>query len=161
MKILFVCLGNICRSPMAEFLLKNRLEKEKIYNVEVSSKATSNYELGNEVHHGTKKILSKLNIDIKNKVSEKLEKKHLHEYDLIIGMDANNIRDILKILGTENRKIESINDIKLNEVNIFRFLDITDEKRDIKDPWYTGNFDETYNDIEKGIDELIKFLRKN
>ena len=144
MKILFVCYGNICRSPMAEFLLKDRLKKLNINNITVHSKATSYEENGNGVHYGTRKILDGLNIDYRGKVSEKLYANHYNEYDLIIGMDDRNKRDMLRIFGHDNE-----NKIKL-------LSEFFGEYREIADPYWTGDFNKTYLDVSRGIDGLIK-----
>ena len=143
-KICFICLGNICRSPMAEFVLKDKVKK---MNLEkkflIVSRATSYEESGNHMHRGTKEILNKNNIPYTNHVSTRLEKEDYSKYDYFICMDDSNIKNTLRIFESDpNNKI-----IKL--------LD-----RDVKDPWYTGNFVETYGDIEIGTDKLLKFLLK-
>lgn len=144
MKILFVCYGNICRSPMAEFLLKDRLKKLNVTGVTVHSKGTSYEENGNGVHWGTRKILDRLGIDYRGKVSEKLYAKHYEEFDLIIGMDERNKRDMLRIFGGDRD-----NKIKL-------LSEYFGEYREIADPYWTGNFESTYNDINRGLDGLVK-----
>ena len=118
-RVLFVCHGNICRSPMAEFLLKDyvkKLKKEDHFYIE--SAATSSEEIGNPVHSGTKRILNSLGIDCSLKVA---------------------------------RKINS-------EEKIYALLDFANQKRDIRDPWYTGDFKETYEDILMGIEAFLHFL---
>ncbi len=143
MRILFVCYGNICRSPMAEFLLKSRLKKLNITGQTVHSKATSYEEIGNRVHYGTRKILDRLNIDYSNKVSEKLYKEHYAEYDVIIGMDDRNKRDMLRIFGHDSE-----NKIKL-------LSEFFGEYREIADPYWTGDFERTYDDVNRGVDGII------
>jgi protein-tyrosine phosphatase len=144
MRILFVCYGNICRSPMAEFLLKSRLKKLNITGQIVHSKATSYEEIGNRVHYGTRKILDRLNIDYSSKVSEKLYKEHYADYDLIIGMDDRNKRDMLRIFGHDSE-----NKIKL-------LSEFFGEYREIADPYWTGDFERTYKDVLRGVDGIIK-----
>ncbi len=144
MKILFVCYGNICRSTMAEFLLKDKLQKLNIKGVTVASKGTSYEENGNGVHYGTRKILDRLNIDYSGKVSEKLHAHHYGEFDLIIGMDERNIRDMLRIFGHDDAK-----KIKL-------LSEYYGERKDVADPYWTGDFNKTYLDISRGIDGLVK-----
>lgn len=146
-KVMFVCLGNICRSPMAEFVFKDlvkqyHLEKKFIIN----SAATSNEEFGNPVHPGTRNKLAQYNISTTGKTSVQLKKSDYQKYDYIIAMDTSNLRGIFRIIGNDN------------ENKVSRLLDFANENRDIADPWYTGNFDKTYEDIYLGCHELLKFL---
>ncbi len=149
-KIMFVCLGNICRSPMAEFLMKDLLKSKNLENVFlVNSSATSVYEIGNPVHYGTQKILKKLNIDCSNKRSTLLTANDYDKYDLFIGMDQSNIRKMVRLFEGD----------KQNKVKLL--LDFTKNPRDVADPYYTGNFDITYQDITEGLNALLDFLLKN
>ena len=141
-RICFVCHGNICRSPMAEFIMKDKIQKlnlqDKFY---IDSKATSSEELGNDIHPGTKKLLDKNNISYTEHYASKLQKEDYDNYDYFICMDDNNIRNLSYIFDDPNNKI-------------YKLLD-----KNIADPWYTGNFNETYNDIIKGIENLINYLK--
>lgn len=146
-KILFVCHGNICRSPMAEFLFKDLLKKnnvEKLFHVE--SAATSSEELGNGVHYGTRKILNSLGIDCSSKKARKITYNDYKEYDYIIGMDEYNLRN-MKLFFNNTEKLYSL-------------LEFAGIHRGIKDPWYTGNFNETYDDIMIGLNALYDYLIK-
>ena len=146
-KILFICHGNICRSPLAEFLLKDRLSKGNYKNqYEVASAATSTEEIGNPVHPGTRRILNSLGINCSGKRARQMTKADYLHYDYLIAMDSNNIRNILRMIGTDE------------EHKVFRLLDITEHPRDIADPWYTGNFTDTYDDIMEGLDTLMDKL---
>ncbi len=149
-KICFVCLGNICRSPMAEFIMKDLIKKNNLENkIFIESRATSYEEIGNGIYPPAKKKLAEENICYdNNKVSIRLEKEDLKKYDYIIGMETRNIINIEKILGTSDKKIK-------------RLLDYSNNPRDIADPWYTGNFNKTYDDILEGCNFLIDFLTKN
>lgn len=139
-KICFVCHGNICRSPMAEFVMKDKIKKLNLENnYVITSRATSYEEIGNGMHYGTKEILDKNNISYSVHKATKLEKSDYDKYDYFICMDDNNIKNTLRIFGNDIMKKV----IKLN-------------KNDVKDPWYTGNFIETYEQINEGIDYLIK-----
>lgn len=146
-KILFVCHGNICRSPMAEFLLKHRLSTGNFRNqYEVASAATSTEELGNPVHPGTRRLLQSLGIDPSGKRARQITKSDYLHYDYLIAMDSNNVRNMLRLLGSDDKH------------KVFRLLDLTNHPRDIADPWYTGDFTATYNDIMEGLDVLLDKL---
>ena len=149
-KILFICLGNICRSPMAEFLFKDMVAKrglaDKFY---IASAATSSYEIGNPVHPGTRSKLAQHGISVAAKTAVQLTKADYNKYDYLIGMEASNIRNILRIVGSDNRH------------KVYKLLQFAGSERDIADPWYTGNFDVTYNDIHEGCTALLEYLLKN
>lgn len=149
-KIMFVCHGNICRSPMAEFVMKDLVKKNNLQDkVYVCSSATSNEAIGCGVHKGTVNRLAKEGISCDGKVSVKMLKSDYDEYDYIFVMDSNNIRNIKKIIGEDyNNKV-------------CRLLDITDDKRDIADPWYTGDFEQTYQDVLKGCTYLIEKIKSD
>ena len=147
-KVLFVCLGNICRSPMAEFVFKEMIKKDNS-GIEffVDSAATSNEELGNLTHIGTRRKLQEEGIPYKNHYSRKIVDKDYEIYDYIIGMEESNIRNILRIIGEDPEK------------KVHRLLDFTEKPRDIADPWYTGNFDKTYEDVVEGCRALLDYLK--
>ena len=144
-KVMMVCYGNICRSPMAEFLLKDMVEKrglsDKFY---IASAATSTEEIGNGVHYGTRKKLAEHGISTDGKTAVQLKKADADKYDYFLGMESMNIRAMTRILGKENKD------------KIFRLLDFSDNPRDIADPWYTHNFDVTYDDILEGCEAFLK-----
>ena len=152
-KVLFVCHGNICRSPMAEFLLKDIVKKRGIADqFYIRSAATSTEEIwngvGNSVHPGTKKKLEELGISCEGKRAVQLTKADYNNYDYLICMDAMNLRNTARICGRDR------------EDKIYRMLDFTNEKRDVADPWYTGNFDKTYEDIVSGLEGFLQYLIK-
>lgn len=144
---MFVCHGNICRSPMAEFILKDMIEQKGLTNqFHIASSATSTEEIGNPVHHGTKNKLYKFGISVEGKKAIQLTKEDFENYDYILGMDSQNIRNIYRIIGmSESEKIH-------------RLLDFSKNPRDIADPWYTGNFDVTYDDICEGCETLLDVI---
>lgn len=144
-KILFVCHGNICRSPMAEFLMKDLLNKEGI-EAYVASAATSTEEIGNPVHRGTRAKLGEYGISTEGKYAVQLTKSDYNKYDYLIGMDTYNIRNMLRILGGDP------------EGKVCKLLSFAGDDGDIADPWYTGNFDDTYDDVLKGCKALVKIL---
>ncbi len=146
-KILFICHGNICRSPMAEFLLKSMVEEKGISNqFYIASAATSTEEIGNPVHYGTRKKLSEYGISCKGKYAVQMTRADYDRYDYLLGMDQWNIRNMQRIAGKDEQG------------KIRRLLDFTDHPRDIADPWYTGNFDITYEDIREGCEALLRYL---
>ena len=148
-KVLFVCLGNICRSPMAEFVFKDLVKKNDLENkFYIESAATSREEEGNGMHYGTIQKLKEKNIDFIDKKSRRIEKSDYEKFDYILGMEERNIINIKRI-------IEKDNDNK-----IYRLLDFSNNPRDIADPWYTGNFDKTYEDILEGCQTFLNFVKK-
>ena len=148
-KILFICHGNICRSPMAEFVMKDIVKKEGLEdNFMIASAATSSEEIGNSVHYGTRNKLKEYGISVEGKTARKLKKEDYENYDYLIGMDVHNIRNTCRIMGKENPE------------KIFRLLELSENARDIADPWYTGNFDETYQDVIEGCCALFHYLRE-
>lgn len=148
-KVLFVCLGNICRSPMAQIVLENMVKELEIENeFEIDSAGTEGY---NEmchagIHRGTKEILTRKRIPFTEHYSRKIRKHDYDYYDYIIAMDSENISDMEYIVGYD----------KDNKIK--RLLDYTTKPRNIKDPWYTGNFDETYEDVVEGCEAFLKYL---
>ena len=149
-KVLFVCHGNICRSTMAEFVFKDMVKKENLSDkFLIQSAATSNEEIGNHIHRGTRKKLKEVGIPYdEKKVAVKLKKSDYDKFDYIIGMDSMNIVNINRILGGDPKD------------KVFKLLEFCDKERDIADPWYTGNFDVTYEDIVEGCEALFAHILK-
>ena len=145
-KILFVCHGNICRSTMAEFLFKDMVEKaglsDKYY---IESAATSTEELGNPVHPGTRAKLLEVGISCAGKYAVQMTKADYQKYDLLIGMDTANIRNMTRICGGDP------------DGKIRLLLDYAGGGS-VADPWYTGDFDATYRDVLLGCEGLLKTL---
>lgn len=148
--IMFVCHGNICRSPMAEFILKDMVAKRKIsHNFHIESSATSREEIDNDIHYGTKNKLKKVGVPFTPRKATQITKSDYDKYDFILCMDNNNIRNLSRIIPNDKD-----NKIKL-------LLDFSDNPRNIADPWYTGNFEDTYNDIIEGCEALLNYIEKN
>ena len=147
-KILFVCHGNICRSPMAEFVMKDLVRKDGTIDAFIASAATSTEEIGNPVHHGTRRRLAAEGISVDGKYAVQMTKSDYDKYDYIIGMDSMNIRNIHRIVG----------DDKDNKVR--KLLSFTGKDADIADPWYTGNFDKTYEDVHAGCKALLIEIKR-
>ena len=146
-KILFICHGNICRSPMAEFLLKDIVQKRGVADdFFIASAATSTEEIGNPVHYGTRNKLAQYGISTAGKYAVQLRRDDYDKYDYLLGMDEWNIRNMLRILKQDPEK------------KVHRLLDFSDNPRDIADPWYTGNFDVTYQDIMEGLEAFLKTI---
>ncbi len=143
-RILFICHGNICRSPMAEYIMRDMLKKRGINGVAVESAATSSEETGNGVHYGTKRILSRLGIDCSGKTARRMTARDAEEFDLLLGMDEANIANMRRITGGKG--------------NIKKLADYSDEPRDIADPWFTGDFERTYLDIKECCEGLLNEL---
>lgn len=150
-KILFVCHGNICRSPMAEFLLKHMVAQQGLSDrFRIASAATSREEIGNPVYPPARKKLAELGISTAGKVAVRMTKKDYDDYDYIIVMDENNIKNALRLLGMNRREA----------VKLHKLLDFADEHGDIADPWYTGDFDTAFSDIHRGCCGLLEYLKK-
>lgn len=147
-KILFICHGNICRSPMAEFLLKDIVNKRGLADAfEIASAATSREEIGNPVHYGTRTKLAQFGISVAGKHAVQVTKRDYEYYDLLLVMDSNNIRNLRRVIGEDTQ----------NKVHLL--LNYTERKGEsIADPWYTGDFDVTYNDIMEGLAGLLEQL---
>ena len=146
-KILMVCHGNICRSPMAEFVMKDMVKKARMEDeFIIASAATSTEEIGNPVHYGTREKLRSVGISCKGKTARQMTRRDYDDYDLLIGMDMYNLRNMQRIAGGDP------------EGKIHSLLEYAGSSRDIADPWYTGNFDETYRDVVEGCSALLKEL---
>ena len=149
-KILFVCHGNICRSPMAEFVMKDLVRKaglESQYYIE--SAATSTEELGNEVYPPAKRKLAEHGILCKGKTARQMTRNDYNRFDLLIGMDDWNIRNMKRICGGDP------------EGKIHKLLDYTNRTSDVADPWYTGDFETTWCDVLEGCQALLTLLRES
>ncbi len=147
-KIVFVCLGNICRSPMAEFVFKRLIRDAGVAGeYVVESRATSYEEENNPVYPPAASELRKHGVDCAEKYASRLEKSDYDKYDLIICMEEANVKNVLRIVGSDPER------------KIVRLLDYTEEKGDIADPYFTRDFRLTYNQIEKGCKALLATLQ--
>ena len=148
-RILFVCHGNICRSPMAEFVMKDLVSKagldDQFY---IESAATSTEEIGNEVYPPAKRKLAQHGISCKGKIARQMTRSDYERFDLLIGMDSWNLRNMSHICGGDP------------EGKIHLLLDFTNRPGDVADPWYTGDFEATWRDVSEGCSILLKLLTK-
>ena len=149
-KILFVCHGNICRSPMAEFVMKHLVREAGLADkILVESKALHRDEIGSDTHRGTREVLRAHNIPFEKRRATLMTSADYSAFDIIIGMDTENMNDLDRLTGGDpDRKV-------------CRLLSYSGEERDVADPWYTGNFDVTYRDVDAGCRALLKELIKN
>ena len=152
-RVLFVCLGNICRSPMAEFIMKSIISERGLSDrFYIASAATSTEEIwngvGNPVYPPAKRELAKHGISCEGKRAVQITKADYGKYDYILGMEERNIRNILRIVGKDP------------EHKVKLLLDYSDHPRDIADPWYTGTFESTYRDVVEGCEGFLLYLER-
>ena len=149
-KVLFICHGNICRSPMAESIFLNLVKKAGCESeFEIDSAATSREEIGNPIHPGTLRKLAEQGVPVQGHCARQMTCQDYQKYDYLIGMDSQNICNMLRILGGDP------------EGKVKLLMDFTGIPRDIADPWYTGNFDATYEDIREGCEALLSKIEKS
>ena len=146
---MFVCHGNICRSPMAEFIMKKLVSDCGLSDdILISSSATSTEELGNPVYPPARAELAKHGIGCAGKTAVQLRKSDYDRYDLFVGMDTANIRNMNRIFGSDQ------------DGKIYKLLTFAGRGDDVSDPWYTRDFGKAYSDIEEGCMGLLKYLRE-
>ena len=146
-KVLMICHGNICRSPMAEFILKDMVKKKGMEDsFLIASCATSREEIGNSLHPGARAKLDEMGIPHKKRAAVQLTKEDYTTYDYLLCMDQWNIINVKRIIGHDPKH------------KVHLLLEYAGVKRDIADPWYTGNFDVTYDDIVQGCEAFLEEL---
>ncbi len=146
-KIMFICLGNICRSPMAEFVMRDLAEKHGIAGkVYIKSSATSSWEIGNPVYPLARRELARHGINCEGKRAEQLTSDMYSEFDMFVCMDRQNFRDTVELFGGDA------------DGKISLLLDHTGDNRDVADPWYTGDFKATYDDVLSGCAAILAEL---
>ena len=148
-KVIFVCHGNICRSPMAEFVMKDMVKKAgRERDFQIASAATSTEEIGNGVYPPARRKLAEHGIRCDGHASRQLTCRDYDAYDLLIGMDQANLRNMQRICGGDP------------ENKIHRLLDFTHRPGDVADPWYTGDFEATWRDVTEGCREVLAYIEK-
>lgn len=146
-KILFICHGNICRSPMAEFVMKKLVKDAgREAEFEIASAATSTEEIGNPVYPPAKRKLAEHNIGCAGKTARQITRKDYEYYDHIVAMDHNNLRNLHRMLG----------DDRMQKISLL--MDYTVRPGDVADPWYTGDFEATWQDVLEGCTALLQQL---
>ena len=150
-KVLFICHGNICRSTMAEMVLKHLVRERGLADLfYIDSAATSREEIGNGVHYGTRRKLAEVGIPCEDHRARQVTKKDYEKFDYLIVMDTNNVRNLNRIIGSDP------------DGKVYKLLDFTERAgASIADPWYTGNFDETYRDVLEGCEGFLKKVSEN
>ena len=143
-KIMFICHGNICRSPMAEFIMK---KITKNYDIYIESKAVSREEIGNGIYPAAARILKEKNIPFSNHKARQITKEDYEEFDYIVIMEEYNMPRLLRIIGSDRKN------------KVYRLLDFTNTPGDIEDPWYSGNFEKVYNQIFDGCEALLGHIK--
>ena len=176
-KILFVCHGNICRSPMAEFVMKKLVRdisssaKQVTTNTaltaadfEIASAATSTEEIGNPVYPPAKRMLASHGIDCNGKTARQMTVADYNHYDYIVLMDQNNLRNLRWILPRDiyERELAQYKDARDSRVGkVSLLMDWAGKNRDVADPWYTGDFEATWQDVNEGCTALLQHILKN
>lgn len=148
--ILFLCHGNICRSPMAEFVMKDKLDRAGLAGaVQVESAALHTDEIGSDIHRGTRKILERYNIPFAPRAAHLVRHEDYDRFDYIVGMDEYNRRDMMRLFGNDPEEKCSL------------LLDWVGLSRDVADPWYTGDFETTFDDVDAGCTALLEHFKRS
>ena len=146
-KILFVCHGNICRSPMAEFVMKDIVQKAGLgQDFQIDSAATSCEELGNPVYPPVRRLLNAHGVDCSSKTARQMCRRDYDAYDMLVGMDSENFRNMHRMCGGD----------KAHKIHLL--MDFTSRPGSVADPWYTGDFTTTWQDVQEGCHGLLAYL---
>ncbi len=147
-RVLFICLGNICRSPMAEFVMKKLILEAGLGDrILVASAATSTWEIGNDIHHGSRAVMRRHGVPFDRRRAVLMTRADYEKYEYLVGMERENLSDMKRITGGDP------------DGKMHLLLSFAGEDGDIADPWYTGDFDSTYADVLKGCQGLLERLK--
>ena len=144
-KIIFICHGNICRSPMAEYILKNYASKENLI-LDICSRATSNEEIGNDIYYATKEILDKYQIPYQRHYARRITQQEIDSSDYLIVMDNNNFNNLKRQFNIKDKRI-------------YKILEFCGNDEDVIDPWYSRNFELTYKQIDVACQKIIEEIK--
>ncbi|WP_337031097.1 low molecular weight protein-tyrosine-phosphatase [Paenibacillus illinoisensis] len=150
-RVLFVCLGNICRSPMAEAVLRHKIEERGLqHQIQVDSAGTGDWHIGKPPHEGTRKLLDSYQISYANMAARQFGSADFDQFDYIVCMDDSNVANVRKITGGA-------------EADIMKFMDLlpNESLREVPDPYFTGNFEEVYKLVEAGCNVLLEQIQKD
>ncbi|MET3941354.1 protein-tyrosine phosphatase [Paenibacillus sp. PvP094] len=150
-RVLFVCLGNICRSPMAEAVLRHKIEERGLqHQIQVDSAGTGDWHIGKPPHEGTRKLLDSLQISYADMAARQFGSADFEQFDYIVCMDNSNVANVRKITGGA-------------EADIMKFMDLlpNESLREVPDPYFTGNFEEVYKLVEAGCNVLLEQIQKD
>ena len=149
MKVIFLCHGNICRSPMAEFIFKDLVSKNNMNNIfKISSRATSCEEIGNDLYPKAKKVLDSNGVKYTHHSAKRITLAEYNEADFVLAMEEYNIVNLKRVIGT------------IDENKVFLLRNWSNPKKDIEDPWYSNNFDKVFQEILEGCFDFLNFILK-
>ncbi len=149
-KVMFICHGNICRSPMAEFVFRDMVRREGLSDkILVASSATSREEIGTPVYPPARAILAEHGLSCKGKTAVQLTKSDYDEFDYLVPMEDYNIRNMCRIIGADTQS------------KVRKLLDYTNQGGDVADPWYSGDFETCYRDIFNGCTGLLEYIKNH
>lgn len=148
--VLFICLGNICRSPMAEAVFRKLVKDEGLETkIQVDSAGTASWHIGKSPHEGTITKLAEYNISTEGQVCRQLQKEDYETFDYLVAMDGSNMKNMYTMIGIQD------------DEKVIRLLDLTSHKKDLPDPYHTGDFQETYDLVLEGCKELLKKMKSD